>query len=140
MNAVPPEAVEAALAYDFEHRHESPWRNWTKPTEDQVERLLIGAAPLLVADCLKAAAKETFEGAVAAAAEEATTERLSQIEAAIRAQVYAEISQLAAEAGATYEVRRPCSCGASHCRGVLLDAHAQFADLIPGGETDGDDA
>ena len=135
MTAVPPEAVTGALAYDFEHRHESPWRNWTKPTEDQVERLLIGAAPLLVADCLKAAAKETFEGAVAAAAEEATTERLSQIEAAIRAQVYAEIRQLAAEAGATYEVRRPCSCGASHCRGVLLDAHAQFADLIPGGET-----
>ena len=60
--------------------------------------------------------------------------------AAIRAQVYAEIRQLAAESGATYEVRRPCSCGASHCRGVLLDAHAQFADLIPGGETDGDDA
>ena len=58
----------------------------------------------------------------------------------IRAQVYAEIRQLAAEARATYEVRRPCSCGATHCRGVLLDAHAQFADLIPGGETDGDDA
>jgi hypothetical protein len=56
---------------------------------------------------------------------------------AIRAQVYAEIRQLAAESGATYEVRRPCSCGASHCRGVLLDAHAQFADLIPVGETDG---
>ena len=55
----------------------------------------------------------------------------------IRAQVYAEIRQLAAESGATYEVRRPCSCGASHCRGVLLDAHAQFADLIPVGETDG---
>jgi hypothetical protein len=130
---VPPEAVTAALAYDFEHRHESPWRNWTKPTEDQVERLLTGAAPVLVADCLKAAARETFEGAIAAAADEATMERLSQIEAAIRAQVYAQIRQLAIDKRAEYRTPPCTNPGCPKVSGEHVHK-LPFAGLIPGGD------
>ena len=40
------------------------------------------------------------------------------------------IRQLADSLGAGYEERQPCSCGGKLCRGILIRAHAPFADLI----------
>lgn len=48
----------------------------------------------------------------------------------IRAAERERIRQMAVSLGATYEQRKPCSCGGSNCRGDLLDSHAPFADLL----------
>lgn len=52
------------------------------------------AAPLIVADALKGAARKQFEAAIADAAEEATTARLREIEALVRASERARIIDL----------------------------------------------
>ena len=49
---------------------------------------------------------------------------------AIRAAERERIRELADSLGAGYEERQPCSCGGKLCRGILIRAHAPFADLI----------
>jgi hypothetical protein len=81
------------------------------PAPATMKRILDAAAPFLVADCLKAAAREQFEDAIAAATEEATRARLAEIEAAVRsaerercvAEIFAYADEkLAPMIGATY--------------------------------------
>jgi hypothetical protein len=69
--------------------------------EWQTRAVLQAAAPVLVADCLKSAVREQFEGAIAAAADEATGARLAAIEAAARASERESIRQLADDREAT---------------------------------------
>jgi hypothetical protein len=47
MTDLPPAAIDAAHAYDLAHRPRVG--HWTRPPDDQVARLLAGAAPLIAA-------------------------------------------------------------------------------------------
>jgi hypothetical protein len=47
MTGLPADAIDAAHAYDLAHR--PLVGHWTRPPDDQVARLLAGAAPLIAA-------------------------------------------------------------------------------------------
>lgn len=96
-------------------------RDWARPI---VTTAVVAAAPAIVADALKSAAREQFEKAIADATEEATTARLREIEAAVRASERERIRQLAIDVDAFYDA--PCPSGLTDC----VHQDTPFSDLL----------
>jgi hypothetical protein len=97
MSEIPAEAVAAAKAA-FAKVYNDPMTMTAC-----LDAALAAAAPILVADCLKSAAREQFEGAIAAATEDAVGVRLAEIEATVRADERERLARLLdAEADGRY--------------------------------------
>ncbi len=87
MTEIPEEAVRNAyLEFQCLYPQRSAgWDDLAGWEQERWCRIIASAAPIIVADCLRAAARDAFQDVIAAATEEATTARLAEIEAAVRA-------------------------------------------------------
>lgn len=71
MTVIPPGAISAAQDFDYSAR--SPLRNWTRVPDEQVERLLLGAMPLIAAAQREADARLADEAGAVCTGDEGTS-------------------------------------------------------------------